>query len=225
MRILITGATGTIGRALAQQLVQLDSTVDLILLGRREDSLAALDDGLQARGARPSLLVPLDFSTANAAHCKELAQKLEPEGLDALALTAAMFTGLHPLDHLKPVDFDRILRVGLYGPYWLLHHMLPLLKQSQRGCVLGVSDDVGAQGKAFWGAYGMAKSGFDTMLEQLRAEAEGRLHVRRVVPPPVGSPIRGLVYPGEDPRSLPPAAEVVQPWAEWLLAGRGPQTG
>lgn len=218
MRILITGATGVIGRALARQLVQQQPAVELILLGRNPDRLAALDDQLSADGARPALLVPLDFATASAGHIKELRQQLEAEGLDALVMNAALMTGLHPLDHLKPVDFDKILRVGLYGPFWLVHHLLPLLKSSASGRVLGVSDDVGAQAKPFWGAYGMAKSGFDTLLEQVRQEAEHAVAVRRVCPPPVASPLRGLVYPAEDPRTLSPAAEITADWARWLLA-------
>ncbi len=218
MRILLTGATGTIGRALAVNLVQQAPDTDLILLGRSEDRLAGVDDLIRKNGGKAPLLVPLDFASAGSPHVKELMQNLEPDGLDALVLAAANHTGLHPLDHLKPVDFDKIMRVGLYGPYWLVHHFLPLLKSSTNGKILGVSDDVGAQGKPFWGAYGMAKSGFDTLLEQVRQEAEGRVAVQRVVPPPVASPLRGMVYPGEDPRGLTPASEVTAPWAAWLLA-------
>ncbi len=217
MRILLTGATGTIGRALALNLVQKDPDVELILVGRNNDRLSGVDDLIRERGGKAPLLVPLDFATAGSPHVKELSQHLEADGLDALVMAAATHTGLHPLDHLKPVDFDKIMRVGLYGPYWLVHHLLPLLKRSAHGRVLGVSDDVGAQGKPFWGAYGMAKSGFDTLLEQFRQESEGQLAVKRVVPPAVASPLRGLVYPGEDPRELPPAADVTAPWAAWLL--------
>lgn len=217
MRILISGSTGSLGRALALTLAKQAPHCELILLGRSEERLASLDDQIRATGAAAPLLVPLDFTTANAAHVKELAQNLEADGLDALVLGAAMHTGLHPLDHLKPVDFDKIMRVGLYGPFWLVHHLLPLLKLANHGKVLGIADDVGAQAKPFWGAYGMAKSGFDTLLEQLRQEAENSLSVRRVCPPPVASPLRGLVYPAEDPRSLAKTDEVVAPWAEWLL--------
>lgn len=218
MRILISGATGIIGRSLAENLVRQDPKVDLILLGRNEDRLAILDDALKALGARSPLLVPLDFTTATSAHVKELSQKIADADLDALVLGAAMHTGLHPLDHLKPVEFDKIMRVGMYGPYWLIHHLLPMLKESAAGGrVLGISDNVGAQAKPFWGAYGIAKTGLDTLLEQLRQEAEGRVAVRRVCPPPVASPLRGLVYPGEDPQTLTPADEVTAPWAEWLL--------
>ncbi len=218
MRILLTGATGTVGRALAVNLVQQNPDVDLILLGRSEDRLAGVDDLIRDKGGKAPLLVPLDFANAGSPHVKELMQNLEAEGLDALVLAAATHTGLHPLDHLKPVDFDKIMRVGLYGPFWMVHHFLPLLKLAPHGKLLGVADDVGAQGKPFWGAYGMAKSGFDTLLEQARQEADGRVVVKRVVPPAVASPLRGLVYPGEDPRTLTPAAEVTAPWAQWLLS-------
>lgn len=218
MRILISGATGIIGRSLSENLVRQNPEVELILLGRSEDRLAILDDALKEIGARPPLLVPLDFTTATSAHVKELSQKIADAPLDGLVLGAAMHTGLHPLDHLKPVEFDKIIRVGVYAPFWLVHHLLPMLKESRRGGrVLGVSDDVGAQAKPFWGAYGMAKSSLDTLLEQLRHEAEGRVSVKRVCPPPVASPLRGLVYPGEDPRTLNSADEITLSWANWLV--------
>nr|MBV6630388.1 SDR family NAD(P)-dependent oxidoreductase [Oceanococcus sp. HetDA_MAG_MS8] len=218
MRILITGATGVLGRALCLELVRRDPQVELIAMGRREDKLAALDDAVQEAGGQAPILVPLDFSKANPAHITELRQALEDQGLDALVLCAATHTGLHPLDHLKPADVDTILKVNLHAPIWLLHQFLPLLKQAAHGRVLGVSDEVGRSGKAFWGAYGIAKAGLDTLLEQVAAEAEQSLEVRRVVPPALPSPIRGLVYPGEDPRTLANPAQVCQPWAEWLLS-------
>lgn len=218
MRILIDGATGVLGRALAEQIIRAEPAAELILLARHKPRLEALDDLLREAGATTApMLVPLDYTQASAGHFAELASALIPEGLDALALLAATHSGLHPLDHLKPRDFDQSLKVGLYAPYWLLHHLLRLLKADGGGRVLGVSDDVGAQAKPFWGGYGIAKSGLDTLLEQLRQEAEGSLAVRRVVPPPVASPLRGLVYPGENPKALTPAAEVVAPWADWLL--------
>lgn len=217
MRILITGATGVLGRALCLELVRHNPQVEIIAMGRREDKLAALDDAIQEAGGRAPILVPLDFAKANPAHITELRQALEDDGLDALVLCAATHTGLHPLDHLKPADVETILKVNLHAPIWLLHQFLPLLKKSAAGRVLGVSDEVGRSGKAFWGAYGIAKSGLDTLLEQVAAETENQLEVRRVVPPALPSPIRGLVYPGEDPRALANPAQVCQSWALWLL--------
>lgn len=217
MRILITGATGVLGRALCLELVRLNPHVELILMGRREDKLTALDDAIQEAGGQAPILVPLDFAKANPAHITELRQALEDHGLDALVLAAATHTGLHPLDHLKAADVDTILKVNLHAPIWLLQQFLPLLKKAPAGRILGVSDDVGHAGKAFWGAYGIAKSGLDTLLAQVAAETESQLDVKRVVPPALPSPIRGLVYPGEDPRTLANPAQVCQSWSQWLL--------
>ena len=61
MRILIDGATGVLGRALAEQIIRAEPAAELILLARHKPRLEALDDLLREAGATTApMLVPLD---------------------------------------------------------------------------------------------------------------------------------------------------------------------
>ncbi len=203
-RILITGATGVLGRELARQLAS--AGADLILLARRKARLEEVDDEIAGLGAASPLLVELDFLRASPGHYRELAQALTADGLDALVLCSGLHTGLHPLEHLPGKDWQQILDVTLNGPFQLIQALLPLL-QAREGQLIGVSDRPGEEQKAFWGAYAVAKAGLDALLHICAEENENRLRVDRVIPEPQPSPIRAAVYPGEVPAQLSSPAE------------------
>lgn len=201
-RILITGATGTLGSALALSLAQ--AGAELILLSRRKARLEELDDAIAAQSGKHPLLVELDFLRANEGHYQELAQALTTPGIDDVVLCSGLHTGLHPLDHLPTKDWYKILNVNLNGPFLLIRHLLPLIKRSG-GHLIGVSDPVSREPKAFWGGYAVSKAALDALLEICAQETEGRVAVHRFEPAPMPSPIRAAVYPGESRDSLPSA--------------------
>ncbi|MGJ8670759.1 MAG: SDR family NAD(P)-dependent oxidoreductase [Oceanococcus sp.] len=204
-KILLTGATGVLGRALARALAL--QGADLILLARRKANLEELDDAIAADGGRAPTLVEFDFQRAQDIQYQELAgalaQDLAREGLDAMILAAGLHTGLHPIEHLSVKDWRKILDVNLNAPFLLIQQIMPLLKQAQ-GQLLGVSAPLENKDQAFWGAYGVSKSALDTLLNICREETEGVVKVSHFEPQPMASPIRAAVYPGETRDGLPP---------------------
>ena len=205
-KILLTGATGVLGRALARELAQ--HGAELILLARRKANLEELDDAIAKDGGRAPTLVEFDFHRAQDIQYQELAgalaQDLARDGLDAMIFAAGMHTGLHPIEHLSIKDWRKILDVNLNAPFLLIQQIMPLLKQA-KGHLIGVSAPPENKSKAFWGAYGVSKSGLDALLEICRQEAEGTVKVSRFEAQPMASLIRAAVYPGETKDALPPA--------------------
>lgn len=199
-RILLTGATGVLGRALARQLAA--QGAELILLARRKARLEDLDDELAGQALTPPLLVELDFLRAKDGHYQELAQALSTEGLDELILCQGLHTGLHPLEHLKSKDWQRIMDVNLNASFQLIHHLLPLLK-ARKGQIIGISDAPAREHKAYWGAYAVSKAGLDALLDVCADETENQIRVTRFEPAALPSPIRAAVYPGETRDDLP----------------------
>lgn len=204
-KILITGATGVLGRALSLELAC--KGAELILLARRRARLEELDDAIAQAGGCSPTLVELDFQRADAILYQELAgalaQEYSTDGLDGLVLASGLHTGLHPLEHLNVKDWRKILDVNLNGPFLLIHQVLPLLKQAH-GHLIGVTAPEDNMGQAFWGAYGASKAALDALLAGCAEENEKTMQVTRFVPTPMPSPIRGAVYPGETLDSLPP---------------------
>lgn len=204
-KILITGATGVLGRALSIDLARLGA--ELILLSRRKNRLEELDDAIAQAGGTTPTLVELDFLRADEILYQELAgalaQEYASDGLDGVILASGLHTGLHPLEHLSIKDWRKIFDVNLNGPFLLIHQILPLLKQA-RGHLIGITAPQDNIDHAFWGAYGASKAALDTMLAGCGQENEKIMTVTRFVPSPMPSPIRGAVYPGEMLDSLPP---------------------
>lgn len=193
-RILITGATGALGRATA--LLAAQGGAELILLGRSEDKLGALSDEICALGAPTPLLAALDFTEASIENYHHLAAGLADDGLDAMILNAVSFTGLHPIEHLPPQDWERMLTVNLSANYMLLGTLLPLLRDSGHGRVIAVTDPVAREHKAFWHAYGVAKVGLEALIGQIRGESGDRLSLCCFDPGPMQSAFRALAWPG-----------------------------
>lgn len=201
-RILITGASGVLGSALALTLAQ--AGAELILLGRRQARLENIDDSITAATGHSALLVELDFERASDGHYAELAAALAAEGgLDGLILASGGHTGLHPLEHLKTADWRKLMALNVDGPFALIKHLLPLLRAT-RGTVLAALNDPVISGKAYWGAYGCAQASLRALLAMGDQENEGRVGFVAVDLQPMPSPLRGLVYPGENPTELPP---------------------
>ncbi len=214
-RILLTGATGVLGRALALQLAH--QGADLILLARRKARLEELDDEIaQDPCASRPLLVELDFLRAEEGHYTELAQALAADGLDALLLCHGLHTGLHPLEHLPAKHWRKIMDVNLHASFLLLKSLLPLLK-ANRGQVIGVSDAPGREPGAYWGAYAVSKAGLDALLQVCADETENQVSVQRFEPGPIPSPIRAAVYPGETRDQLPPVDTSVDALLQLIL--------
>jgi NAD(P)-dependent dehydrogenase (short-subunit alcohol dehydrogenase family) len=92
----------------------------------------------------------------------------------------------------------------------------PLLKKSDRAEVVALTSSVGAEPRAFWGAYGSSKAALEALLGAYADETafSGRLRVHIVDPGATRTRMRALAFPGEEPDSLKPpeavAAAVVQ---------------
>ncbi|HTD57357.1 MAG TPA: SDR family NAD(P)-dependent oxidoreductase, partial [Solirubrobacteraceae bacterium] len=110
--VLLTGATGGIGHAIARALSA--KGADLILTGRRVDILEPLSSELGAR----SLAVDLSEPT-------EVDRLLSEAGeLDILVANAAL-PGSGPLDSFTVEQIDRALDVNLRAPIAMTHALAP----------------------------------------------------------------------------------------------------
>ncbi len=134
-RILLTGATGSIGREIALQLCHLGA--ELILPGRNQRSGEALKSSLLEifPEARITLL-PLDM--ADEASVLHLADVLLGEGkpLDAIIHNAGVFT---QAGQLSPQGTEWHRQVNCLSPILLTSKLLPLLEASSQPVVLAVT--------------------------------------------------------------------------------------
>jgi len=201
--VLVTGATGGLGRELVGACARAGATV--VLLGRRVPALEALYDELLAGGAREPAIYPLDLAGATPADYAQLAEAVGREcgGLDAIVHAAVHFDGLAALARAEPEAWARALHVGLTGPWWLTQACLPLLARSDAGVVAFTLDDPARVAHAHWGAYSVAKAALARLVTVLGEELEASgTRVLGLALPSMPTGVRHKAYIAEDARSL-----------------------
>jgi NAD(P)-dependent dehydrogenase (short-subunit alcohol dehydrogenase family) len=208
--ILVTGAGDGIGRAVALACARHGASV--ILHGRTTAKLEAVYDAIERQGSPQAAILPLDLALATPAHYEQAAQTIEREfgRLDGLLHNAADEGTLTPIEHYPPQTWFRVIQVNLHAAWLLTRACLPLLAKSDDARVIFTSADVGRQGRAYWGAYGVSCFALEGLMQILADElaAEGRIRVNSLDPGAVRTAMRLRLYPAGDPESLPRAEDI-----------------
>ncbi len=173
-RILLTGAAGGIGSAIARQLTGLGASLMLVDL----DSPA---------------LAALSSETAHSAHACDLGLRQSRDeliraaaelfgALDGLVYCAGINAfGLH--DVQSDEQIDRIMRINLIAPIQLTRGLLPLLEQGSNPVIVNLGSVFGHIGFPGFSLYSASKFGLRGYTETLRRElADGPVRVAWVSP-------------------------------------------
>lgn len=180
-RILLTGATGGLGQALAHQLARAGAT--LLLAGRDAGRLNALNNGL------------------GPSHSSIRADLTQPQGIAAAAGAARDF-GINVLVNNAGVGgfgmFDaqdwptvaHLLATNLEAPMRLTHALLPALKAQPQAAVVNIGSTFGSLPFAGFTAYSAAKAGLRGFSQALRRElADTRVIVIHLAPRAIDTPL------------------------------------
>ena len=171
-RVLITGASSGIGKAIAEELVSLDVGVRLILASRRLDVLEALATTLRARNSSNEIaVVQLDIGKLDAVPHAAAEVLACYDGLDMLVNNAGIST--RAMAHKSPFALDeRLMRIDFLGHVALTKELLPsLLAHSGSGAhIVNISSIAGKLGAALRSAYCAAKFALIGHFDAMRAE-------------------------------------------------------
>lgn len=198
-RILVTGAAGGIGRAVARSFA--DHGARLVLLDKKARGLETLYDEITAAGGPEPVLTVQDLMQLDPERAGQIGAGIEHDlgGLDGLLHNAGELTGLTPMHSVEPDSWQRTLQVDLIAPWLLTRSLLPLLRQSESASVLFTSAAPGRQGQAYWGAYGVAYGGVEILAQTWADELEQNTTIRinTIDPGPVHTAMRRESFPGE----------------------------
>jgi len=186
-RILITGATGAIGGALAEAYAA--PGVELHLHGRNEVKLAAVSKSCIARGASV-IMQRLDVRDTAALRAW-LNQLCETEALDLVIVNAGMNINIGPAGEGEPWDeVEALLDINLKACMAIVHAVLPAMRRRGRGQVALVSSLAGYFGLPVTPSYCASKAAVKAYGEALRGwlAAEG-IRVNVIMPGYVESPM------------------------------------
>ena len=216
--ILITGAGDGIGRAVAIDSARLGATV--ILLGRTIEKLEVVYDEIENAGYPQAAIYPLDLRSATDEDYISLAQVVEDEfgGLDGLVHNASILGQRTPLSNYESRTWNLVMQVNATAPFMMTQALLPLLEVSKDASIIFTSSGVGAQGKAYWGAYSVSKFATEGMAQILADETgnTSKIRVNIIDPGATRTSMRAQAYPGENPAQNPLPKDIM-PVYQYLL--------
>lgn len=171
----ITGAGKGIGKAVAKRLAQ--EGVHLALLARTESYLQAVADEIREIADVRVGYATADVSDRSGVEAAIAKLKDEMGPADILINNAGIAAFGSVLD-MDPEEWERIVKVNLFGTYYVTRAVLPDMVERKTGAIINVSSTSGLRGAATTSAYSASKFGVQGFTESLMQEA--RKHNIRV---------------------------------------------
>ena len=162
--VLLTGATGDIGRRLAVRLAE--AGADVTVVARRRE---ALDDVAREVGGRA---VPCDLTDQAALRALVARVERGHRPVDVLVNNAAIEIAAHLAD-LGADDLDQVVRLNLLAPAELCRQVLPGMLARRQGHLVNISSLAGVATFPGLAAYGATKAGLTHLTSGLRADLRG----------------------------------------------------
>jgi NAD(P)-dependent dehydrogenase (short-subunit alcohol dehydrogenase family) len=202
--ILITGAAGALGRAVAQRLG--GDGARLVLLDRD----AAVLKQLFPQAAFADAVDITDEAAVEATVQRALAALGR---LDAVVHVAGGFEMGETVDALSRTSWDRMMALNAWSFVALARACVPAMKRQGGGSLVAVSAAAAGGGQALKGAYIASKSALQRLVETLAAELAGSgIRVNSVAPTTLDTPANRAAMPDADRSawvSLESAAEAI----------------
>lgn len=175
-RMVLTGATGGIGQAIARELA--GKSEWLILAGRNRTALRALAEEL---GTGKVYVMQGDLTEEDTLRAIErLARDL---GGANLLVNNAGTGDFHAFETQDAASIRALLDTNLLAPMLLTRRMIPQLKSAPSAQVVNIGSLFGQIGYPGFAAYGASKAGLRGFTQALRRElADTNVEVRHFVP-------------------------------------------
>jgi NAD(P)-dependent dehydrogenase (short-subunit alcohol dehydrogenase family) len=185
--VVVTGASGGIGRAVAQAYAARGARV--ALLARGEQGLAGAAADVERAGGT-ALVVPVDVADSDAVFAA--ANRVERElGEIDIWVNVAFTSVFSPLEHIRPEEFKRVTEVSYLGYVYSTMAALALMKPRDRGTIVQVGSALAYRGIPLQTAYCGAKHAIQGFHESLRCELlheKSNVRVTMVQMPAVNTP-------------------------------------
>jgi NAD(P)-dependent dehydrogenase (short-subunit alcohol dehydrogenase family) len=183
----------------------------VILVARTAQALEEVEEHIHAAGGTATI-APLDLTDGESIGKLAGAVAERWEKLDILVLNAAMLGSLTPVQDIDAKEYSRLLSLNLLANQAMIAAFDPLLRRADRAEIVALTSSVGAEPRAFWGAYGSSKAALETLLGAYADETAytGRMRVHIIDPGATRTRMRALAFPGEEPDQVKPPEAVAQ---------------
>jgi len=168
-RILLTGASGGIGQALARELAARGARLGLV--GRGSAQLIRLAAQLNG-GGREVLAIPADLTLSAGRETARRAMHQGFGGIDVLINNAGITDFTNFVDQ-DPEIIERVFELNLLAPMHLVRVVLPELLEQGRGHIVNLGSVFGSIAFPCFASYSASKFALRGFSEALRRELDG----------------------------------------------------
>lgn len=162
---VVTGAAKSIGYGIAERYCRLGAKVALVDIN---PAVMQSAEALRAQGYEATAYV-LDI-TDPAAVKTAFAQIRATYGSVYALANVAGIVSQHPIEEVTPEEWDRIMRVNVYGAFYCIREALPDMKEHRSGKIINFSSKSGKTGSALMVPYSAAKGAIISMTQAIAYE-------------------------------------------------------
>ena len=191
--VLVTGATGGLGVAIARRFA--DHGARLLLTDLQPDRLIDLASSFDPDSP---LFITKPADLTDPAVCEPLVElAIERFGRIDILINNAALLGRAPLESITPTLFDRVIAVNLRAPFLLSQAAMAVMRRQQSGRIVNVSSmaaRTGGTSDVF--VYAASKAGLLSLTRSLaKIGAPDNIRVNAILPANIESPMLRDSFP------------------------------
>lgn len=167
-KIIITGATGDIGRQLSIRLAQFKA--ELILISQNESRLQNLCDELKKHNSKADYIVA---DLASIVGINEIAKIISEMDNVYMIINLAGIMSFNSLGLESLSDIEKINNINFLAPIILTKALLPEMVKNKSGHIVNIGSIFGSIAFPYFALYSASKAGLKSFSESLSRELDG----------------------------------------------------
>lgn len=196
---IVTGAAGGIGEALCRRLA--GYKMNLVITGRKAETLKALSDSLRTEGVQLCECVG-DLADMAFIDSVFAAAREHFGGVDVLINNAGLVHNC-TVEEMTPELFDSIMQVNVRAPYFMCQKALPDLRKSNCATIINICSVVAHKGYPRQSVYAASKHALLGLSKSLSNEVyRDNIRVHVISPGSVFTPMIAKVRPDLTPEGM-----------------------
>ena len=168
-KIIITGASSGIGKALAFELAE--KGAHLVLTSRKIELLQKTADEIKATFPDSPKPVSISCDISKKEEVKQLIKEsINQLGEIDILINNAGIGVYGDIEKTTEEDYRKIMDVNYFGPIYSMFEILPYMKQRKKGMIINVTSLAAIYSVPYLGAYSASKAALVSLTQNLRAE-------------------------------------------------------
>ena len=207
-KILVTGGTGGLGRAVSLAFLEAGATV--IVTYRSQAEFDALKS---SAGANAAQLEGQSVNVLDEAGLKAfVAGLIAKQGrLDALVNAVGGYSAGAPLWEMDAKALEQMLALNLYAGYWLARAVVPIMLKQGSGAIVNVAATAAFNHMASASEYVASKAAAVAMMDSLAADLKGSgVRANSILPSIIDTAANRQAMPDADHAKWPKPEEIAR---------------